>query len=91
MFLPGSRYAEAGTYEVTLVGGVIVTVTRIPRRDAQPPIGWHRRGDGERLDVIAYRFLKDPTRMWELCDTNNAITPDALAVHELIAIPAGRR
>jgi hypothetical protein len=87
MFSPTSRYADAGSYQVTLADGSVVTVTRIPALVPRAPIGWHRRADGERLDLIAYHFLKDATRAWQLCEANDAISPDALAVHELIAIP----
>jgi hypothetical protein len=87
MFSPSSRYANAGTYQVTLADGTVVTVTRIPSPIPRPPIGWHRRADGERLDLVAYQFLKDATGSWQLCDANDAICPDALAAHELIAIP----
>lgn len=91
MFSSTSRYADAGTYQVTLADGSAVVVTRIPRRAAPNPIGWHRRSENERLDVIAYQFLDDATRTWALCDANDAIAPDALAAHDLIAIPrAGR-
>jgi len=87
MFQAGSRYANAGTYQVTLPDGSVVVVTRTPLRALRPPIGWHRRIEGERLDLIAYQFLRDATRAWELCDTNNAMAPDALASHDLIGIP----
>lgn len=87
MFSPSSRYANAGTYQVTLADGTIVTATRIPSPVPRPPIGWHQRADGERLDLVAYQFLKDATLSWRLCDCNDAICPDALATHELIAIP----
>ena len=54
-------------------------------------IGWHRRGEGERLDLIAYQYLKDPAQAWILCEANDAVVPDALAGRDLIAIPdAGR-
>jgi hypothetical protein len=89
MFSPSSRYADAGTYQVTLADGKVVVATRIPRPVTRSPIGWHRRADDERLDLIAYRYLKDPTRGWQLCETNGSICPDALASHELIAIPRG--
>ncbi len=91
MFRPGSRYRDAGTYQVTLPDGSVVLVTRTPLRPFMSPIGWHRRIDGDRLDLIAYQFLKDATRSWELCDTNNTVAPDALATRDLIGIPeAGR-
>lgn len=91
MFAPDSRYATAGTYQVSLADGSVVTVTRIPRRDAGRVLGWHRRADGERLDVIAYQYLKNATQAWVLCDANDAMSPDSLAAHELIAIPEARR
>ena len=50
-------------------------------------IGWHRRGEGERLDLIAYQYLNDPTQAWILCEANDAVVPDALAARDLIAIP----
>lgn len=91
MFTSDSRYAGAGTYQVTLADGTVVTVTRIPRPSRGKPIGWYRRGDEERLDVVAYQFLKRPTATWMLCDANDAMSPDALAGHELIGIPSTGR
>jgi hypothetical protein len=87
MFASNSRYFPAGTYQVTLPDGTVVTVTRIPLPSSRAPVGWYRRGEGERLDVIAYQFLKDATMTWVLCDANRAMSPDALAAHELIGIP----
>ena len=87
MFDSNSRYAAAGTYQVTLDDGSVVVVTRVPRPPSRTPIGWYRRGEGERLDVISYQFLKDATKAWALCDANEAVVPDALAAHELIGIP----
>jgi hypothetical protein len=31
--------------------------------------------------------LKDPTFFWQLCDSNNAPAPDALAAADLVGIP----
>jgi len=87
MFETNSRYAAAGIYQVTLADGSVAVVTRIPRPPTRKAIGWHRRDEGERLDVIAYEFLKDATRAWALCEANNAMSPDALGAHELIGIP----
>lgn len=87
MFPSDSRYAEAGTYQVTLADGVVVTVTRAPHAAATRLIGWHRRAEGERLDVIAHRYTGDATRAWLLCDANDAMSPDALASHDVIGIP----
>jgi hypothetical protein len=87
MFTATSRYANAGTYQVALPDGSVVTATCIPSPVTRNPIGWHPRSEGERLDLIAYRYLQDPTRFWQLCEANDAVVPDALAQHNLIAIP----
>jgi hypothetical protein len=87
VFDPNSRYAKAGTYVVTLPDGTPVTVARIPRPVAGPVLGWYRRDDGERLDVVAFKQLRDATAAWRLGWANDAMVLDALARHELIAIP----
>jgi hypothetical protein len=54
-----------------------------------PLAGFHPRKSGERLDLIAARYLSDPTWFWRLCDANNAPVPDALAARPLVGIPSG--
>lgn len=88
MFTATSRYATAGTYQVPLADGTVVTATCIPLPMARDPIGWHRRTYDERLDLVAYHYLLDPARFWQLCEANDSIAPDALARHDLVAIPA---
>lgn len=88
MFFSGSRYQNAGTYALTKPDGTVVTVTKIPLPTAPSLLGYHRRQDGQRLDLIAAHYLTDATTFWRLCDANNSVVPDALAVHDLIGIPA---
>lgn len=87
MFEANSRYAKAGTYVVSLPDGASVAVTRIPLPRNLPVLGWHRRDDDERLDVVAFKHLRDATATWQLGWANDAVVLDALALHELIAIP----
>ena len=87
MFFPGSRYANLVSYTVTLPNGTTVAVTRLPLPTQSTLIGYHRRLQGQRLDLIASRYLANPTAFWKLCDANNAMVPDALAAHDLIGIP----
>jgi hypothetical protein len=87
MFFPGSRYAKAGSYTVTLPDGRTVAATRMPLPSPGRLIGYHRRLEGQRLDLIASRYLADATTFWRLCDANDAMVPDALAAHDLIGIP----
>lgn len=87
MFAPNSRYAAAGTYQVTGPDGTAVTATRLPLPDPRPVLGWHRRAVGERLDLLAAHFVGDATAAWTLGWTNDAMSLDALAARELIAVP----
>jgi hypothetical protein len=87
MFFNGSRYADAGTEIVAGPRGQPVTVTRIPMPGPAPLRGFVRRRQSQRLDLIAYEFLHDPTAFWSLCVANNAISPDALAARDLIGVP----
>jgi hypothetical protein len=87
MFDPGSRYEKMATDTVTLPDGRTVTAVRLPLPRVAPLLGYHRRLQGQRLDHIAARYLRDATAFWRLCDANGAMVPDALAAHDLIAIP----
>jgi hypothetical protein len=87
MPLPGSRYANLATYLVITETGATVSATTLPVPQAGPLRGFHRRIEGQRLDLIANHYLTDPTAFWQLCDANGAMVPDALAVHDLVGIP----
>jgi hypothetical protein len=87
MPVPGSRYANLATYLVITETGATVSATRLPVPRAGALRGFHRRLEGQRLDLIANHYLTDPTASWQLCDANGAVVPDALAVHDLVGIP----
>jgi hypothetical protein len=87
VFFPGSRYSKLPQYQIVKADGTMVTVTRLPLPSNAPILGRHPRQNGQRLDLIAYHFLKDATAFWQLCDATNSVVPDALAMHSLISIP----
>lgn len=91
MFFSGSRYEKVGMTTVTKADGTIVRVTKLPLPLQNPLLGFHRRLDGQRLDLIASHYLQDATTFWRLCDANNSMMPDALSVHDLIGIPTHER
>lgn len=91
MFAPNSRYYGLATYTVILPNGRTVTATRCAAPVPLPLEGYHRRVAGDRLDLLAARYLNDPTAFWKLCDANNAPVPDALAAADLIGIPRATR
>jgi nucleoid-associated protein YgaU len=41
-------------------------------------VATHTVKQGDRLDLIAAKYLGDPLLFWLLCDANGAIRPDAL-------------
>ena len=87
MFAANSRYFRLATYNVTLPDGRTVPVVRCALPSPQPLLGYHRRIAADRLDLLAGRYLNDPTSFWQICDANNAPSPDALAAADLIGIP----
>ena len=87
MFSPNSRYAKMTRYTTRKLDGTMVTATRLPLPLAVALSGFHRRQEGQRLDLIASHYLADATLFWQLCDADGAVVPDALAVHDLIGIP----
>ena len=91
MFFPNSRYIDAGTYQVVLPSGKTATATHLPLPRTSRFMGFHRRLEGQRLDIIANYYLKDATGFWRLCNANGAISPDALAARDLVGIPVKGR
>jgi hypothetical protein len=88
MFTPASRYFKASTYQAVLPSGAVVTALVIPGPRSPAPIGFHPRAVGDRLDLLAVKYLNDPTGFWRLCDANNSLAADALESRALIGIPA---
>ena len=82
-----SRYASAATYQADLPDGTTATALVIPAPRSPLPIGYHPRAVGDRLDLIATKYMNQPTCFWRLCDTNNSICAGALEARPLIGVP----
>jgi hypothetical protein len=91
VLFPNSRYAAMAHYQKQQPDGSVIQVTRLPLPGPAVVLGFFRRAGGQRLDLIANRFLADATGFWRLCDANNAIVPDALANRDLVGIPIDAR
>ena len=89
MFSANSRYSGLATYTVVLSDGRTVTATTLPVARRGPVLGYHPRVEGDRLDLLAARYLKEPTGFWRLCDADDGFSPDGLAARPLIGIPPG--
>ena len=66
MFPPTSRYAKAATYQARTPDRRVVAALVIPAPRFPPPLGYHPRAVGDRLDLIAQHYLNDPTGFWRL-------------------------
>ncbi|HLJ27816.1 MAG TPA: LysM domain-containing protein [Candidatus Angelobacter sp.] len=82
-FPTDSRYYGSGTLSYTNPDGR--SITYLARRIVPQPgppnfatIAQHAVRQGDRLDLIAAKYLGDPLVFWLLCDANGAIEPDKL-------------
>ena len=88
MIASSSRYAKTKIDRVTLSDGREVSALRPPVPQGGRLLGSHVRKEGDRLDHLAARYLQDASGFWRLCDANGAVSPEALAAREQIAIPS---
>jgi nucleoid-associated protein YgaU len=79
-FPPNSRYYASAT--LTYVTPAGETITYLGRRIVPQPgepnfatIATHTVRQGDRLDLIAAKYLGDPLVFWLICDANGAIEP----------------
>ena len=51
----------------------------------------HLVADGDRLDLLAHRYLGDPELFWRICDANRALRPEELTreAGRVLGIPLG--
>lgn len=87
MIGPTSRYAGTALATLTVSDGdggarEVRYLRRrfVPAPSAHSILVEHRREPGERLDVLAARYLGDPTQFWRLCDASGVLRPAELEV-----------
>jgi hypothetical protein len=79
-FPTDSRYYGSGT--LTYITPTGETITYLARRIVPQPgapnfatVAQHAVRQGDRLDLIAAKYLADPLIFWLICDANGAIEP----------------
>lgn len=85
---PTSRHDGAASYQVEL-GGVVVIELLVPRVPPQVrPSLVHRVEAGDRLDLLAARYLGSPFEYWRIADANPGLAPeDVLEPGATLLIP----
>jgi hypothetical protein len=85
MFAPGSRYERVPQAVWLERGGRRVPYVLLR---TFPPVAPAQQGvvlqDGDRLDLVSFRFYGDPEQFWRICDANRTLRPEDVEV-------AGRR
>jgi hypothetical protein len=98
--MPGASRYEGAAVDTNVVddgsGGlreVAYLLTRVPGDPATTvAMAWHRVIPGDRLDLLATRYLGDPAAAWRIADANLALDPDGLVAPDaegrIVVIPA---
>lgn len=92
MFFKGSRYADVEEKTFVDAAGRELRYKRL-RTIPRLRVRWrHTIGFGDRLDLIAHRFYRDPERYWRICDANFALWPEVLTETpgETISVPPSK-
>jgi hypothetical protein len=97
--LPETSYAQNSRYYglpvlvYTAADGTAVRYVKrrlIPPASAFPTLATHAIQQGDRIDVLAARYLGDPLLYWRISDANLAVRPDdPLVLGKSISIPLG--
>lgn len=90
MFFRGSRYANVPEHELTNPRGRVIRykgIREIPLPVAQRS---HIVRQGDRLELVAHEYFREPERFWRICDANRATWPGDLLAEtgRRLAIPA---
>lgn len=87
MFEKDSRYAGSRTYQAVDARGRRVTVVNTPDRPEQSLRGMHLRKEGQRIDHLAYHYLRMPTGFWRIAEMNGVMLVETITEAPEIAIP----
>ena len=87
MFSDKSRYKSATTYQVTDLRGRTVNVVATPDKPTAGLLGYHRLIQGQRMDHLAYKYLKDANASWKIAEMNEVMLAETLSEQAQISIP----
>jgi nucleoid-associated protein YgaU len=91
MIFRGSRYANISTYQATDADGNTIAALKTRFIPPTPAGFFHIYTADERLDLIAYRFYRNPEKFWLIADANSEIDPeDLLEPGRALRIPPNR-
>ena len=92
MFVRSSRYAQVPEAVYIDAAGREVAYKLLRILPPRPvDVAGHLVVSGDRLDLLAHRYLGDPELFWRICDANGALRPEELTreTGRRISIPIG--
>ena len=92
IFAPNSRYQGIDTATLTTPDGRVIVFLRrrfVPPVEEHALLQRHTVVEGERLDVIAAKYLGDPELFWRICDANSVLRPADLTDRPGLSIRIG--
>jgi nucleoid-associated protein YgaU len=91
MIFKGSRYQNIGSYRVAGVNGREVSALKIRFIPSTPAGFYHTFTADERLDLIAYKYYRNPEKFWLIADANTEMdAEDLLEPGRQLLIPPDR-
>ena len=89
MFFEGSRYLKVKEYTVKDRSGRPVKVKRARPTPRVTGTFVYQAKAGDRLDLLAHKFYRNPRKWWLICDANPGLLApgDTLRPGRLLVIP----
>ena len=78
MIFKTSRFAQVGVYSVTDAQGRTHQALKVRFIPPTPAVFRHTVTEGDRLDLLAFKYYNKADRFWLMCDANNAMRPEEL-------------
>jgi hypothetical protein len=80
MFLKGSRYEKVGDAQYTDPKGRVLLYKRIRFIPDIHAIFNHLVKLGDRTDLLAYAYYRDPLKFWHIADANDVMQAEELTI-----------
>lgn len=81
LFAANSRYIGIATSTLLAADGTTIAYVQrrfVPQPNQLVQLQQYAVVQGDRLDVLAAKFLGDPQLFWRICDANGAMRPEDL-------------
>ena len=83
-----SRYAKVEKSSTVDASGQPVEALALRPIPVTTGVYNHTCLDGERLDHLAHRYFRDPTKFWRICDASEVLDPfDVIVPGRAVLIP----